>query len=232
MKQKISEDKIKSMMRKYCRPGNCEALAPVPVNLPVWKCIRKRTQQTDIMLQRNQGLICKGLIPTVTAIDTMLSKSMLTQEELLKSTQQLKDAFVFMQMAYTAMNDKRRQLIRNDLQPSYQSLCSEKNPVTTQLLGDDIDKKIKEVDSAHQLGSRIGKIKKDIGIGRGRSKRYEKPQLDTGIPMGLSGFNYQNFSMIYTTPLLPQVSRYNQGRKLAENVCQTTGLATSKTCQS
>jgi hypothetical protein len=42
-------------MSKYCRTGNCEALASVPVNLPVWKCIRKRTQQTDIMLQTNQG---------------------------------------------------------------------------------------------------------------------------------------------------------------------------------
>jgi len=100
-----------------------------------------------------------------------------------------------------------RQLIRDDLQPSYQSLCSEKNPVTTHLFGDDIDEKIKEVDSAHKLGSRIGKIKKDIGIGRGRSKPYEKPELD--IPMGLRGFNYQNFPMRYTTPMLPQVSRYN-----------------------
>jgi len=113
MKQKISEDKIKSMMIIYCRPENCEALAPVPVNLPVCKCIRKRTQQADIMLQRNQGLICKGLIPTVTVLDTMLSKSKvgqgLTQEELLKSTQQLKDAFVFMQMAYADMNVKRSQ---------------------------------------------------------------------------------------------------------------------------
>ena len=137
----------------------------------------------------------------------MLSKSRAGQEELLKSRQQLKNAFVFMQMAYADMNVKRRQLIRDDLQPSYQSLCSEKNPVTTHLFGDNIDEKINEVDSAHTLGSRIGKIKKDIGIGRGSSKPYEKPQLD--IPMGLRGFSYQNLSMRYTTHMLSQVSRYN-----------------------
>ena len=65
-----------------------------------------------------------------------------------------------MQMSYADMNVKRKQLIRNDLQPSYQSLCAEKNPVTTHLFGDDIDGNIKKVDSAFKLGNIIGKLRK------------------------------------------------------------------------
>ena len=79
------------MLKKSCRPENREALAPVPVNIAGCKCIRKRTLQTYIILQRNQCLICKELILTVTVLDTMLSKpragQVLTQQDLLNSTQ-------------------------------------------------------------------------------------------------------------------------------------------------
>jgi hypothetical protein len=91
MKQRSSEDKIKTMLKKSCRPENREALALVPVNIAGCKCIRKRTLQTYIILQRNQCLICKELILTVTVLDTMLSNSRvgqgLTQQDLLNSTQ-------------------------------------------------------------------------------------------------------------------------------------------------
>jgi hypothetical protein len=50
-----SDDKIKTMLKKSCRPENREA--PVPVNIAGCKCIRKRTLQTYIILQRNQCLI-------------------------------------------------------------------------------------------------------------------------------------------------------------------------------
>jgi ABC-type microcin C transport system duplicated ATPase subunit YejF len=79
MKQRSSEDKIKTMLKKSCRPENREALAPVPVNIAGCKCIRKRTLQTYIILQRNQCLICKVLILTVTVLDTMLSNSRVGQ---------------------------------------------------------------------------------------------------------------------------------------------------------
>jgi hypothetical protein len=91
MKQRSSEDKIKTMLKKSCRPENREALALVPVNIAGCKCIRKRTLKTYIILQRNQCLICKELILTVTVLDTMLSNSRvgqgLTQQDLLNSTQ-------------------------------------------------------------------------------------------------------------------------------------------------
>ena len=211
MKHKVSEDKIKTMMKKYCRPENCEALAPVPVNLAVWKCISKRTQQTDIALQRNQGIICKGLVPLLTVLDDMLGKTKmgngLSQQELVNATKLVKDTFVFMQMAYADMNVKRRNHIKSDLHPSYQSLCSDKNPITQNLFGDDIDGKIKEVDIANKLGNRIGKFKSkgpglNIGTGRGRSKPYERPPLDLTLRgMGIPPFRFM-------APMLPQVGRH------------------------
>ena len=89
MKQRISEDKIKTMLKKSCRPENRAAL--VSVNIAGCKCIRKRTLQTDIILQRNQCLICKEIFLTVTVLDTMLSKSRagqgLTQQDLLNPSQ-------------------------------------------------------------------------------------------------------------------------------------------------
>jgi hypothetical protein len=46
MKQRISDDKNKTMLKKSCRPENREALAPVPVNIAGCKCIVYRIFST------------------------------------------------------------------------------------------------------------------------------------------------------------------------------------------
>jgi hypothetical protein len=49
--------------------------------------------------------------------------------------------------------------MKNDLMPAYQSICSVNVPITDNLFGDDIDSKVKELDTAKKLGNKVGKIK-------------------------------------------------------------------------
>ncbi|XP_071148869.1 uncharacterized protein [Mytilus edulis] len=158
-----TEDKIKLMLKKYLRPENCEALAPVHVNLPIWKTLNRQTKNVDIMIQKNQGILCKGMVPQLTLMDKLLNMSKANKgiepSKVGEVLSLVKDSFVFTQMAYSDLNVKRRQLIKTNLRPCYRSLCPDNAPISDKLFGDILVDKVKEVDIANRMGRKLGKVK-------------------------------------------------------------------------
>ncbi|XP_063414419.1 uncharacterized protein LOC134696513 [Mytilus trossulus] len=206
MKQKVSEDKIKSMLKKYLRPENCEALTPVHVNLPIWKTLNRQTKNVDIMIQKNQGILCKGMVPQLTLMDKLLNSSKANKgiepTEVGELLSLVKDSFVFSQMAYSDLNVKRRQLIKTNLRPCYRSLCPDNAPISDKLFGDSLVDKVKEVDIANRMGRKLGKVKsflpatstdnKDHRINTGfTANRFSAPYI---IPENRFRFKSQNNS--------------------------------------
>lgn len=76
-------------------------------------------------LQRSQMLLCKGACPLVYSMDNLINNSKaggLTKDEVEEHLTLVKDAFLFIQMIFSGMNQKRRGFMKNDLMPAYPSI--------------------------------------------------------------------------------------------------------------
>jgi hypothetical protein len=61
------------------------------------------------------------------------------------------DAITLLGHASYLTSLKRREFLRPDIAPAYQSVCSKSNPVTTNLFGDELPKHIKEIGEVNKI---------------------------------------------------------------------------------
>jgi hypothetical protein len=73
---------------------------------------------------------------------------------------------------------KRRDLLKASLSKDYQSLCSASTPVTTQLFGDDLSKKVDDISKANIIAVKITK-NPDGRRGRSRQGQGSQPFLSS-----------------------------------------------------
>ena len=84
--------------------------------------------------------------------------------------------------------------------PAYQALCSVNVPITDNLFGDDIDSKVKELDTAKKLGNKVGKIK------------------NTSITAGHSGKPYEHHIPTFTLPTLPSPRQFGMNPRFVQKL--------------
>ncbi|CAC5365143.1 unnamed protein product [Mytilus coruscus] len=197
-----SEDKlgpkVSNSLAGIVNTENCEALAPVHVNLQIWKTLNRQTKNVDIMIQKNQGILCKGMVPQLTLMDKLLNLSKgnkgIEPSEVGEVLSLVKDSFVFTQMAYSDLNVKRRQLIKTNLRPCYRSLCPDNSPISDKLFGDSLVDKVKEVDIANRMGRKLGKLKSFLPA---TSTDNRKHRVNNNFN---TGFTSNRFPAPYTIP--------------------------------
>ncbi|CAG2240322.1 unnamed protein product [Mytilus edulis] len=120
-----------------------------------------RNKDVDIKLQRLQNLLSKTACPLMYMMDMFVDKSSkkegMSREELQAYAVTCRDTYQLFQACYSEITFRRRNFIKEDIQPQYKSLCDDTTPVTDMLFGDDIKEKIKELDAEHSVCKKVGK---------------------------------------------------------------------------
>lgn len=107
-------------------------------------------------LQKVQTSLFKGLCALTTAVNKLLgnlSSIPSGNEILLEAT----DAFALIANANLELNQRRRELMKPDLNNDYKHLCSSSSSVTItdQLFGDDLAKEVKELTEVNRVGKKV-----------------------------------------------------------------------------
>ena len=118
---------------KIKRPENCKLLQVTRVNSEIWDIAQKTTRSMDARLQKKQESLVKDLTPIARLTGTMgevLEKgsAMPTQDELWES---LSNSVL---LIASATHDE-----------TYKAICSSKQPVGSELFGDDLADRLKTV---------------------------------------------------------------------------------------
>jgi hypothetical protein len=157
--KRVNEEKAKTLSQKYDRPENCESLFVPKTNESVWPSLKKRTQDLDAKLQRVQNFQLKAMYPNLQLFDELFkatrSKKGMDHTNTARCLNLAKDTFQLLQVAFTDVSYRRRYLIKQDLKPSYKQLCNDNNEITKNLLGDNIDAKIKEIEMSTKLSGKL-----------------------------------------------------------------------------
>ncbi|XP_048576286.1 uncharacterized protein LOC5502888 [Nematostella vectensis] len=158
----LNEQSLAKRKESIRRPENCKLLK---VNSEIWEIAQKTTKSMDARLQKLQEALIKGLIPMARAaglVGEALSKKAdmpLTLEELWKG---LSYSVLFVAPANHDLNMCRCDLFKVDLDDKYKEICSNKEPVASELFGDDLGECLKTVKESKKAAQQLtGKRKRD-----------------------------------------------------------------------
>ena len=156
---RVSDEKAKTLTKNYDRPSNCNECFVPMTNEVVWPTLPKKTRDIDSKFQRIQQYQLKALYPTLRVFDKLFQASKdkkgLSATDTKECLKMTKDSFQLQQVAFTDASYRRRFLIKEDLKPTYKTLCNDANPITKNLLGDNLDAKMKEMEVTKRLSSKL-----------------------------------------------------------------------------
>ena len=143
--------------RSICsRPGNCENVTGTKVNPEVWSKIRSGTRSRDLKLQRLQNVIQKATIPLIKLTDQCMKHEISTlklSDENVART--LLDVIALLGHANCELIQRRRDMIRPDLNNQYQQICAEHVGFTDLLFGNDLPKQIQDISATNRVGQKL-----------------------------------------------------------------------------
>ena len=180
------EDKIKELSKEYKTPSNCLGLQVPRVNEELWAKLKKATRARDVQLQNIQGNAMRAAIP----LTKILEKSATTPEMKEVKSHVLAS---FKLLAHTAAQAsfKRRELIVYDLPSEYKGLASKAVPITENLFGDDLPKRIKELSDTQKVTASLI----SPGYSQTPLQRKAKSTLHKRYQQGGYGFQPQGYGM-------------------------------------
>lgn len=171
LRMNVSRMQDKEEAAKILRPANCESLVPPKVNPDIWAIMGKRAKNQDLSLTRIQGLLLKGTIPLLQALQQAKSKK---EKDMIKS---LGDAFRMLAMTNSLTSQLRKEGIGFELNRAFRPLASPRQPVTSLLFGDSLAQDVRDIKDRHAMGDRLslGNPKLKQNKFRGGAKQPYKP---------------------------------------------------------
>ena len=164
----LQDHQLSELVKNINRPENCSMLTKTRVNQLIWDLLSDYPSSEENKIQYRQGLLIKTAI-LITKLVNKLNECK-NNETLDVPIQELMDlgtdALGIIGHCNRTTNLSRRDLHKPDLSYDYYHLGSSTVPYTEYLYGDDISKKVSDIDSVNKVGRKVMR-----GIGSGRFLR-------------------------------------------------------------
>lgn len=192
---------------------NTTMLVAPRLNDCVWNVVDKETCKRDSTLQNIQKCIVKGVTVMAKVADRLYQASQggdMPDPE--KEFTDLTDAVTLVLAGHHNINLFRREQIKPDLHKDFKSICSNNCPITTDLFGEDLPKRLKDIGDANKAGNKVkmnrgGNQRGDVarrgfrphrpmrshfGYGFGGRGRTNYTPYQRQYSYGYGGSNYRN----------------------------------------
>lgn len=177
-----NENKIKDAGLTYKSPENIANLAVPKTNGDVWEKLHKGSKFMDLMAQKAQFALSKGLVPLIHFLHDVGTKATKSTEEYLLP---INDSLRMIVAAFNYLSQLRKDIIRND----YKDNCVTKLCTWDTAVGDvelfpfDFLKRVGEIKKAKRLGaaykSKTGTYKRYYKSHKNKqgNKKFKRPFL-------------------------------------------------------
>lgn len=144
-----AKEKIENWNKELKPPENCKALAVPRVNPEIWPQLKSRTRNTDLNYQQHANYISQAQIVVSRMADKIFGASKVIPKDLGKELLSLSmDAGAILGLASQEISNKRKAELKPHLNKEFASICSNKNPTSEWLFGDNVLDQLKASKSA------------------------------------------------------------------------------------
>ena len=206
----LEEKSVSDRKAKIVDIENTPMLVAPRLNDCVWQVVQKDTRIRDSTIQGIQKAIAKGLNPIVKCADS-LQKATKGQDmpDAQEALTQLVDGLSLVLVGHYNLNMLRRDLIKPDLHKDFKSICARTNPISAELFGDELPKRLKDIGDTNRVGAKVGLARANHNRAGGsngnrpfvRNRSFGfRPQYNTGRGRGYSNFGNNYGSGFYSRP--------------------------------
>ncbi|CAC5357570.1 unnamed protein product [Mytilus coruscus] len=128
-------------------PLNCKNIIPPQVNVEIWSFLRRNVKSLDLNMQNVQRMLGNGIVPVIRLAE-LLSKKDPDVKELRAHTTR---AMTILSSVFFEFSYSRKMILKPHLEPKYHLLCNRKEEIGEILFGDDVSKRIKQINEAQKL---------------------------------------------------------------------------------
>ena len=126
------------------------------VNPEIWSKTRPETRSRDLKMQKIQNTISKAITPLAELTDSLLNvKSKNNAIDTAKEVRHILDSLALLTHANCDIIQRRRELIRPDLNKPYQQISAEHVSFTAFLFANNLPKKIKDINMTNRVGQKL-----------------------------------------------------------------------------
>ena len=152
--KKLTPEKLKGLIEKYNRTGNCPLLICKKVNPQIWGTLSQGTKRDDVHLYNLQETIIKAVFALLQTTSALVSNDLGPEHTQLLG--QSIDSLAMLAHTYAQLTPLRKNQIQPALKPEYSAICSlEESRESMFLFVDDLPKALKEAKESGQISSSI-----------------------------------------------------------------------------
>ena len=216
-----SKESRDELIETYPTPGKCQHLEVVRVDPEIFNSVRKDIKTDDVMLQKAQKPLSKGITAVAKGLTDLMNASeaddKAISENVMTSTMQVpSDSLSLLSDASHEIDLRRRALFKSDMKSEYRLLCSDQHPVKDLLLGTKLGKSVKDLTEASKVTSKITSRYTSYKSYTSTSSQHARPENKRTCPFLGRGKGYagrhKSAYMGYRNALQKTLSQY-QPRK-------------------
>ncbi|CAC5414349.1 unnamed protein product [Mytilus coruscus] len=139
---------ITEKAKDYKVPSNSKSLAPPKVNPEIWHLLNCQARSDDLSFQTIQKILGFGIVPV------MRTAEALTKQDALRMVAKMRvdiNALSMLCAAFIEISYVRRMTLKNNMDQKYHQFCARHLDVTEYLFGDDVSKKVKDINDAQKM---------------------------------------------------------------------------------
>ncbi|CAG2248963.1 MPDZ [Mytilus edulis] len=140
---------ITEIAKDYKVPSNSKSLAPPKVNPEIWHLLNRQARSDDLSFQTIQRILGFGIVPVIRTAEA------LTKPDAVKTVAKMRvninNALSMLCAAFFEISYVRRMTLKNNMDQKYHQLCTRHLDVTEYLFGDDVSKKVKDINDAQKM---------------------------------------------------------------------------------
>jgi hypothetical protein len=171
----LQDHQLSELVNNINRPENCSMLTKTRVNQLIWDLLSDYPSSEENTIQYRQGLLIKTAILITKLVNKLNEcKNNETLDVPIKELMDLgTDALGILGHCNRTTNLSRRDLHKPDLSYDYYHLGSSTVPYTEYLYGNDISKKVSDIDSVNKVGRKVMRGRGSGRFLRRRGGRFE-----------------------------------------------------------
>ena len=196
---------IDKEVKDYKIPGNCKVLFPPKVNPEIWFFLSRQGRGDDLLFQTIQKILSFGIVPVIRTAE-ILSKND-ASKMIPKMRSIINSALSVLCAAYFEVSFVRRMMLKPNIDQKYHQLCTRNLEVTDFLFGDDVSKKVKDINDAQKMKGLVSASSKNWrpaggcsfpgcnyanSRGRGRSSYNQRGQRGSRYSRGRASYMYKS----------------------------------------
>lgn len=196
---------LESVIQDIKVPANCKTIVPPRINAEIWSFLKRHIKTIDLLMQNDQRLLGTAIVPVIKMAE-MLSKTVVNVASLRDLVMK---AMTILCSLFFEFSFSRKVILKPHLEPKYQILCNRSEEIGQNLFGDDVSKRIKEINETQKLQ---GSMKRKPYGGYSKNVTWPRGSGARGNMRGGS-YQYQNQGFLDRNPRNPRGTFRGRGQR-------------------